>query len=127
MWAQWNIDRPSTHLFNSSEYEGRGEGDREETKENREKRIRESLPFLSSPHSPSFLLYSSILSYPSLDMWWVVPLIIGAAFWAGADTISDAVITDHTNTREEGTHAEEEEEANGIFSLSYPPLPLLSW
>lgn len=29
-------------------------------------------------------------------MWWVVPLIIGAVFWAAADTISDAVITDHT-------------------------------
>jgi len=29
-------------------------------------------------------------------MWWVLPLIIGAVFWSAADTISDAVITDHT-------------------------------
>lgn len=33
-------------------------------------------------------------------MWWVIPLIIGAAFWAAADTISDAVITDHTSPTE---------------------------
>jgi hypothetical protein len=38
-------------------------------------------------------------------MWWVVPLIIGAVFWAAADTISDAVITDHT--ADEKTQSEE--------------------
>jgi len=30
-------------------------------------------------------------------MWWVLPLILGAMLWAAADTISDAVITDHTH------------------------------
>lgn len=42
-------------------------------------------------------------------MWWVVPLIIGAVFWAGADTISDAVITDHTAPSKVSDHSDVEE------------------
>eukprot|EP00026_Physarum_polycephalum_P008055 Phypoly_transcript_08132.p1 GENE.Phypoly_transcript_08132~~Phypoly_transcript_08132.p1 ORF type:complete len:372 (+),score=18.63 Phypoly_transcript_08132:303-1418(+) len=46
-------------------------------------------------------------------MWWVVPLIIGAVLWSAADTISDAVITDHTAAPKDD-HSEEEGGIQGI-------------
>jgi len=42
-------------------------------------------------------------------MWWVFPLIVGAMLWAAADTISDAVITDHT-VQHDDEHIEDGDE-----------------